>query len=162
MLLALAAARFVPGMHPGPSSWVERPAPAFTLPLLAQPLQTFEPADMRGEVWVLNVWASWCGPCRDEHPVLLELARSRVAPLVGINYKDRPGEARAWLRQLGDPFRVSVTDASGTASADYAARGIPRTWVIDRQGVIRHERTGALTREALEREILPLVRRLQQ
>ena len=144
-----------------PSPLVGKPAPAFQLAQLHQPHLAFSHKDLLGQVWLLNVWASWCASCRDEHPVLLDLARDRVAPVVGLNYKDKPEEAKAWLRQLGDPYLLSITDFDGRVGIDYGVYGVPETFVVDRAGVIRYKHIGPVTREALEAKILPLLKDLK-
>jgi cytochrome c biogenesis protein CcmG/thiol:disulfide interchange protein DsbE len=115
---------------------------------------------MLGRVWLLNFWASWCPPCREEHPLLVELARSQGVAIVGINYKDDPARATAWLKQLGDPYVATVADPDGRIGIDFGVYGMPETFLIDRTGVIRYKRIGAITRERLEGEILPLLKKL--
>lgn len=145
-----------------PSPLVNKQVPPFKLAQLQRPELEFSQKDMLGQVWLLNVWASWCVSCRDEHPVLVELARNRVVPVIGLNYKDKPPEAKAWLQQFGDPYLLSVTDLDGRVGIDYGVYGVPETFVIDRAGVIRYKQIGPVTREALESKILPLVRQLQK
>jgi cytochrome c biogenesis protein CcmG/thiol:disulfide interchange protein DsbE len=100
--------------------------------------------------------------CREEHPVLMELSGKRVVPLIGLNYKDKSPEAKAWLKQFGDPYVLSVTDLDGRVGIDFGVYGVPETFVIDRAGVIRYKQIGPVTPEALEKRILPLVRQLQK
>lgn len=145
-----------------PSPLVDKPVPPFTLAQLERPEQQFSQKDMQGQVWLLNVWASWCVACRDEHPVLVELARTRVVPVVGLNYKDKSDDAMAWLKQFGDPYLLSVADKDGRVGIEYGVYGVPETFVIDRGGVIRYKQIGPVTRDVLEEKILPLVRRLQK
>lgn len=145
-----------------PSPLVDKSVPPFKLAQLERPELEFTQKDMLGQVWLLNVWASWCVSCRDEHPVLIELARNRIVPVVGLNYKDKPPEAKAWLAKYGDPYLLSVTDQDGRVGIDYGVYGVPETFVIDRAGVIRYKQIGPVTREALEAKILPLVRQLQK
>lgn len=145
-----------------PSPLIGKPAPAFTLAQLHEPARSLAPADMRGQVWLLNVWASWCVSCRLEHPLLLEVAKSGVVPVVGLDYKDRAEEGRAWLALHGDPYRTSVMDTDGRAGIDWGVYGVPETFVIDRDGVIRYKQIGPVTAEALQETILPLVRTLQK
>ena len=144
-----------------PSPLVDKPAPPFTLPQLAEPQRMFSQKDMLGQVWMLNVWASWCVSCREEHPVLVELAKSKLVPVYGLNYKDQRDEAQAWLKQFGDPYVLSIVDREGRIGIDYGVYGVPETYVIDKQGVIRYKQIGPVTREVLDRRILPLVRKLQ-
>ncbi len=143
-----------------PSPLVNKPAPAFKLPLLAQPEAMLTPADLRGKVWLLNVWASWCVSCRVEHPLLVELAKTGTVPIYGLNYKDKRPEAMQWLRERGDPYLQSLSDTDGRVGIDYGVYGVPETFVIDREGVIRYKQIGPLTPEALRDTILPLVRKL--
>jgi cytochrome c biogenesis protein CcmG/thiol:disulfide interchange protein DsbE len=145
-----------------PSPLVNKPAPAFTLAQLHAPDKPISAADMKGQVWLLNVWASWCVSCREEHPLLVELAKAKVVPLVGLNYKDKNDLGIAWLRQNGDPYDFSVVDADGRVGIDYGVYGVPETFVIDKNGVIRYKQIGPITAEALEKKILPLVRELQK
>jgi cytochrome c biogenesis protein CcmG/thiol:disulfide interchange protein DsbE len=145
-----------------PSPLIGKPAPAFTLPLLHAPEKTFSPSAMAGKVWILNVWASWCPPCLIEHPIVTDLARSGLAPVIGLNYKDRREEAIAWLERHGDPFLLSAADATGRIAIDYGVYGVPETYVIDRRGVIRYKHIGPLTREIVKTKIEPLIRDLEQ
>ncbi len=139
-----------------PSPLVGRAAPSFDLPLLHQPDKRFAPADMRGKVWLLNVWASWCVSCRDEHPILMALAKRGVMPILGLNYKDKGDEATAWLKQFGNPYELSVVDADGRIGIDYGVYGVPETYLIDPEGVIRYKQIGPVTAAILEQKILPL------
>ena len=143
-----------------PSPLINKPAPAFSLPQLHQPAQTFSHADMKGKVWLLNVWASWCVACREEHPVLVELARSGAVPIVGLNYKDERRDGLRWLAQFGDPYRLSAYDYDGRIGIDYGVYGVPETFLIDKNGIIRYKRIGVVTPEILRDKILPLVREL--
>lgn len=145
-----------------PSPLIGKPVPGFTLPQLHEPAQAFSPQSMRGRVWLLNVWASWCVACRDEHPLLVEFARSHAVAIVGLNYKDKPGDAQAWLAQLGNPYTLSVSDLDGRVGIDFGVYGVPETFVIDRQGVIRYKQIGPVTTDALQEKILPLIRELEQ
>ena len=145
-----------------PSPLIGRPAPAFELPLLQQPDKSFSQKDMLGTVWVMNVWASWCPPCLVEHPVVSELARSGIAPVVGLNYKDAREDALPWLKRNGDPFQVTVYDAVGRIAIDYGVYGVPETYVIDRNGVIRYKRVGPLTPEIVQKKLRPLIEELSK
>ncbi|HUN67722.1 MAG TPA: DsbE family thiol:disulfide interchange protein [Burkholderiales bacterium] len=145
-----------------PSPLVGKPAPAFELPVLHQPEKRFVPADMRGKVWLLNVWASWCVSCREEHPVLLELAKSDVLPILGLNYKDRGEDANRWLMQFGNPYQLSAVDADGRIGIDYGVYGVPETYLIDAEGVIRYKQIGPLTRAILDEKVLPLAKALKK
>ena len=152
-----------------PSPLVGKPAPAFELPVLQQPGKPFDPAarrfapsDMRGKVWLLNVWASWCAACRDEHPLFVDLARRGVLPIIGLNYKDKGEDAQRWLKQLGDPYQLTAVDADGRVGIDYGVYGVPETYLIDAEGVIRYKQIGVLTPAVLEQKILPLAMALKK
>jgi cytochrome c biogenesis protein CcmG/thiol:disulfide interchange protein DsbE len=144
-----------------PSPFIGRAAPAFKLERLHEPQLTFTPEEMRGKVWLLNVWASWCVSCRQEHPILVDLARSKSVPIVGLDYKDERAEGLRWLERFGNPYSLSAFDGDGRVGIDYGVYGVPETFVIDKQGVIRYKQIGPVTPEALERTILPLVRKLE-
>jgi cytochrome c biogenesis protein CcmG/thiol:disulfide interchange protein DsbE len=145
-----------------PSPLVGKAAPAFALPLLQQPEKRFSPGDMRGKVWLLNVWASWCATCRDEHPLLVDLSKQNLMPILGLNYKDKDEDARRWLAKFGDPYQFSVVDADGRIGIDYGVYGVPETYLIDAEGVIRFKQIGAITAEVLEQKILPLAAALKK
>jgi cytochrome c biogenesis protein CcmG/thiol:disulfide interchange protein DsbE len=121
----------------------------------------FASADMAGQVWVFNVWASWCTPCRQEHPLWNAFARKQLVPLIGLNYKDKGDAARGWLAELGDPYQVNVVDADGRLGIDFGVYGVPETFVIDKKGVIRFKHIGPITAEVLDRKIVPLIQQLQ-
>ena len=144
-----------------PSPLINKPAPPFTLPELVDPQRTFSQKDMLGKVWMLNVWASWCVSCREEHPVLVAFSRRNIVPVYGLNYKDDRKDALAWLARLGDPYTMSIMDRDGRIGIDYGVYGVPETYVIDKQGVIRYKQIGPVTPEVLEAKILPLVKKLQ-
>jgi cytochrome c biogenesis protein CcmG, thiol:disulfide interchange protein DsbE len=145
-----------------PSPLVGKPAPAFELPVLHQTDKRFTPSDMRGKVWLLNVWASWCESCRDEHPLLVELSKKGVLPILGLNYKDKEEDARRWLAQFGNPYQLSAVDADGRIGIDYGVYGVPETYLIDGEGVIRYKQIGAVTPAVLEQKILPLAMALKK
>jgi cytochrome c biogenesis protein CcmG, thiol:disulfide interchange protein DsbE len=160
LLVGFLAAGLTLNPREVPSPLIGKPAPAFELPILHQPDKRFVPSDMRGKVWLLNVWASWCVSCRDEHPVLVELSKRGVMPILGLNYKDKGDEATAWLKQFGDPYSLSVVDADGRIGIDYGVYGVPETYLIDAEGVIRYKQIGPLTKAILEEKVLPLARTL--
>jgi len=143
-----------------PSPLIGQPAPQFMLPTL-QGESKFSGRDMLGQVWILNVWASWCAPCRIEHPLFNDLAAQKLVPIVGLNHKDETIAATNWLAELGDPYLVSVVDRDGRVSIDFGVYGVPETFVIDRHGVIRHKHIGPVTPDAMRKTIIPLVRELQ-
>ena len=142
-----------------PSPLINKPAPAFSLHTLEGDAM-FSPADMRGKVWIFNVWATWCVACREEHPLLLEFSREALVPLIGLDYKDQRAEAVAWLSRFGNPYAAAIMDVSGSTGIDYGVYGVPETFLIDKEGVIRYKRIGPLTREALRNEVLPLLKKL--
>ena len=143
-----------------PSPLIDKPAPAFSTTLLAKPEQTMGKQDLAGKVWMLNVWASWCVACREEHPLLVEFSKRNVVPIYGLNYKDQRPAGLAWLQKLGNPYTDSFFDADGRIGIDYGVYGVPETFVIDRAGVIRMKHIGPVTPEVLRDQIEPLVRRL--
>ena len=143
-----------------PSPLIDKPAPAFRVAQLHQPDHQFDPQEMHGKVWLLNVWASWCVSCRVEHPLLVDMSRKRLVPIVGLDYKDTREEGLRWLDRHGNPYQVSAFDADGKVGIDYGVYGVPETFVIDKQGVIRYKQIGPITQEALDKTILPLVRKL--
>lgn len=144
-----------------PSPLIDKPAPAFQLPQLHETGRTLAPQDMKGKVWVFNVWASWCVACLEEHPLLVELSKRNLVPIVGLNYKDNRADALLWLQKRGDPYTLSAQDADGRVGIDYGVYGVPETYVIDKEGIIRFKRIGPVTPKVLDEQILPLVKRLQ-
>lgn len=144
-----------------PSALVGKPAPAFELPVLEADGRTVRASDMRGKVWMLNVWASWCGPCQLEHPLIMDLAKQTRVPVVGLNYKDKPEAARAWLQRLGNPYSATLVDPDGRTGIDFGVYGVPETFLIDGEGIVRFRQAGPLTAEALEKRVLPLMRQLE-
>jgi cytochrome c biogenesis protein CcmG, thiol:disulfide interchange protein DsbE len=148
--------------HEVPSPLINKAAPSFKLAQLKDPSKSFTADEMRGRVWLLNVWASWCISCRDEHPLLIEYARTGAVPIYGLNYKDRPEDALGWLQELGDPYVLSVSDLDGRVGIDYGVYGAPETYLIDQQGVIRFKQIGAVTPDVWTKNILPLVQQLNR
>jgi cytochrome c biogenesis protein CcmG/thiol:disulfide interchange protein DsbE len=144
-----------------PSPLIDKPAPAFNLPRLDAPEQMISTQDLRGQVWLLNVWASWCVACRQEHPLLVDLARAGTVKVYGLNYKDKREDAIGMLRKTGDPYVKSVSDTEGLVGIDYGVYGVPETFVIDKQGVIRYKQIGPITPEALRDTLLPLIQKLE-
>ena len=144
-----------------PSPLIDKPAPVFNLPRLKQPERFLGNADFQGKVSLFNVWATWCVACRQEHPMLMQLSKMGV-PIYGLNYKDKRADAEQWLQRFGDPYVANAFDAEGRVGIDWGVYGTPETFVIDKQGVIRHKHIGPLSRDAIEREILPLVKKLRE
>jgi cytochrome c biogenesis protein CcmG, thiol:disulfide interchange protein DsbE len=145
-----------------PSPLIGKPAPAFKLAQLHKPNESLGLDDLKGKVWLLNVWASWCVSCREEHPILLQLAKANLLPVYGLDYKDKTEQALAWLAQNGDPYTASVVDADGRVGIDYGVYGVPETFLVDKAGVIRYKQIGPITADALTNKILPLARELQK
>ena len=143
-----------------PSPLVNKPVPTFRLPTLADPAQQLSPQDLRGKVWILNVWASWCVACRDEHPVLVDFAKAGLVPLYGLNYKDKRPDALGWLAKFGNPYQQSLSDLDGLVGIDLGVYGVPETFVVDRTGVIRYKHIGPVTPEVLRDTIIPLIGQL--
>jgi cytochrome c biogenesis protein CcmG/thiol:disulfide interchange protein DsbE len=144
-----------------PSPFIDKPAPAFALPKLHQPEQTFSPAEMKGQVWLLNVWASWCVSCRAEHEVVTRLAATGIVSIVGLNYKDEPADARGWLRQLGNPYVASAMDRNGDVGIDWGVYGVPETFVIDKAGIVRYKHIGPITDQSVADTLLPVIQKLK-
>ncbi len=145
-----------------PSPLIGKPAPEFTLPTLAAPEQQFSTSQMKGRVWLLNIWATWCAACRVEHPLLVELGRSGRVEIVGLNYKDNDTSAKQWLAELGDPYITTAVDTDGRVGIDWGFYGAPETFVIDKEGVVRLKHIGPVSPEDLATKILPLVDELQE
>ncbi|MCB1962388.1 MAG: DsbE family thiol:disulfide interchange protein [Rhodocyclaceae bacterium] len=167
------------GLNPRevPSPLIDKPAPAFSLARLDDPARELGLADMKGQVFLLNVWASWCVACRQEHPVLVALAKQNAVPILGLNYKEVRGDggidmrkipadqevpmaiarAKQWLTEHGDPYDVTVLDIEGRVGIDFGVYGVPETFLIDKKGVIRYKHIGPVTPAALRDTILPKV-----
>jgi cytochrome c biogenesis protein CcmG/thiol:disulfide interchange protein DsbE len=143
-----------------PSPFIDKPAPEFKLTELHAADRTFGPDNMRGKVWLLNVWASWCVSCQAEHPLLVDMSKRGAVPIIGLNYKDKREDGLRWLARNGNPYMLSAYDDEGKVGIDYGVYGVPETFVIDKQGVIRYKQIGPITKEALDRKILPLVKKL--
>lgn len=150
-------------LKPGeiPSPLINKPAPAFSAPKLQAPEEKLTPADLKGKVWLLNVWASWCVSCRAEHPVLNQLSLQDAVVIIGLNYKDKPADAKKWLDRLGNPYDVSIMDQDGRIGIDWGVYGVPETFVMDKNGRIRYKHTGPVTAEDIQRTFLPLIVQLQ-
>ncbi|MBA0922221.1 MAG: DsbE family thiol:disulfide interchange protein [Nitrosospira sp.] len=144
-----------------PSPLIGKSAPHFQLQQLQELEKTFSSKDNLGKVWLLNVWASWCVSCREEHPLLIQLSKSKMVPIYGLNYKDKRDLALQWLNQFGDPYTASIMDSDGRIGIEYGVYGVPETYVIDKTGIIRYKQIGPINLDALEKTILPLVKELQ-
>jgi cytochrome c biogenesis protein CcmG/thiol:disulfide interchange protein DsbE len=144
-----------------PSPLVGKPMPAFSLTRLDDPAVTISDADLKGKVTLLNVWATWCVSCRQEHETLVELAKTGQVDIYGLNYKDNRQDAKRWLARFGNPYVENAFDGDGRVAIDWGVYGAPETFVIDRNGIIRHKHIGPLTVDIINREILPLVAKLK-
>ncbi|MBL0167930.1 MAG: DsbE family thiol:disulfide interchange protein [Propionivibrio sp.] len=182
VLVALLAVGLNLNPRDVPSPLVGKPAPLFSLARLDAPEQNFSPQDMLGKVWLLNVWSTWCVSCRQEHPVLVDMAKNNTVMLVGLNYKEVRGDggldadkldaaaerklalerSNAWLKQHGNPYRLSVLDLDGRVGIDYGVYGVPETYVIDKSGIIRMKHTGPISRDDFSGKILPLLAELSK
>ncbi|MHB1372708.1 MAG: DsbE family thiol:disulfide interchange protein [Thauera sp.] len=165
-----------------PSPLIDKPAPDFSLSRLDQPQQSFSLKEMQGQVWLLNVWASWCVACREEHPLLVRMAEQKIVPVVGLNYKEVRGDgainargmaleaetgmaierARRWLTDHGDPYVLSVLDIDGRVGIDFGVYGVPETFLIDRDGRIRYKHIGPITPDALQNVLIPKIEELRR
>lgn len=143
-----------------PSPLIGKSLPAFSLPTLHDGKKLVTPESLRGRVYLLNVWASWCVECRQEHPILNEIAQRKIVPIIGLNYKDKNEDARAWLNQLGNPYELSLVDAQGRIGIELGVYGVPETFVIDKAGVIRYKHIGSITPESWTTKIEPLLHQL--
>jgi len=144
-----------------PSPLIDQPAPDFALPVLGQPERTLNKTALMGDVWLLNVWASWCGSCRIEHPIFNQLAKKKLVTIVGLNYKDEAPAAKQWLAQLGNPYNISVMDQEGRTGIDYGVYGVPETFVIDKKGIIRYKHTGPVEYSDMQNILIPLIKQLK-
>jgi cytochrome c biogenesis protein CcmG/thiol:disulfide interchange protein DsbE len=148
--------------HEVPSPLIDKPAPAFNLPQLHDNAKNFSPEEMKGKVWLLNVWSSWCVSCKEEHPLLLSLSQQNVVPIYGLDYKDKKEDAEMWLNQAGNPYTLNVMDRDGRVGINYGVYGVPETYVIDKQGIIRYKQIGPVTSQSLNEKILPMVAELER
>ncbi len=145
-----------------PSALIGKPVPQFDLPPVKGRLLGLSSGDLQGDVSLVNVFASWCVACREEHPLFLEMKARGDVPIHGLNYKDPPNDAAAWLDRFGDPYSRTGADTNGRVAIDWGVYGVPETFVITKDGRIAHKHIGPVTPQALEETILPLVRRLRQ
>jgi cytochrome c biogenesis protein CcmG/thiol:disulfide interchange protein DsbE len=143
-----------------PSPLIDKPAPAFTLARLDQPEVLIQRDQLLGQVWMLNVWASWCVACREEHPLLVEFSRKKSVRLLGLNYKDKRADGARWLAQFGNPYDASIMDTDGKVGIDYGVYGVPETFIVDKQGIVRYKHIGPITEQVLRERIEPLLRKL--
>ncbi len=144
-----------------PSPLIDKPMPIFSLPQLKESDKTLSSNDFLSKVSLLNVWASWCVACRSEHPVLLDLSRTGVVNIYGLNYKDKREEALRWLDYYGDPYTKNIHDLSGKLGIDFGVYGVPETFIIDQKGIIRYKHIGPITEDILKNKLLPIIKQLQ-
>lgn len=142
-----------------PSPLINKPAPEFSLPRLDQPDVDVSRADLLGKPYLLNVFASWCFACGEEHPVLMAEARHLGVPLIGYNYRDQADDAKAWLARHGSPYHMVITDLSGQTAIDFGIYGAPETFLVDGRGMIRYKHIGPLSETIIERELKPAIRK---
>ena len=145
-----------------PSPFVGKPLPAFELPELMAEGETIAPKDMLGKVWMLNVFASWCFACRAEHEVITQFVKRENLPVLGLNYKDEASNAKEWLRQLGNPYDAIAFDFEGKVGIDLGVYGVPETFIIDQQGIVRYKLTGPVSETSARDELLPVIMKLRQ
>lgn len=143
-----------------PSPLIGKVAPAFELPSLHEPNTMLSPTSFAGKPWILNIWASWCVACRQEHPVVTKLAQEVDIPVIGLDYKDQPEDGKAWLAQFGDPYDASILDLEGSAGFDWGVYGVPETFLIDADGVIQFKHIGPLTNDIVESRLMAKIAEL--
>jgi cytochrome c biogenesis protein CcmG/thiol:disulfide interchange protein DsbE len=143
-----------------PSPLIGKPAPDFSLPVLGEPSRLVSNADLRGAPYLLNVWGSWCPACRDEHPVITELAQSGRIKVIGYDYKDEPEDALRWLEQFGNPYALVIADRDGRAAFDWGIYGAPESFLVDAQGIVRWKFIGPMTDEVVRDQLLPELEKL--
>ena len=148
--------------HEVPSPLINKSAPDFQLPQLQQATATFSAKEMRGKVWLLNFWGTWCVACREEHPLLVQYAKTGAVPIYGVDYKDERAAALQWLDEFGNPYTVTAFDVDGRISIDYGVYGAPESYLIDRDGVIRFKQIGPITEDVWQKKNLPLVKELNK
>ncbi|HEY5632800.1 MAG TPA: DsbE family thiol:disulfide interchange protein [Burkholderiaceae bacterium] len=144
-----------------PSPLLGKAAPLRAVPHLDDPSKSWSPEQMRGKVWLLNIWGSWCAGCQVEHPVLNDFARTGLAPLVGMAWRDKPDASKAWLARLGDPYEVSLTDPDGLVAIDWGVYGAPETFLVDKAGIIRYKHIGPIDAQAMSTKLVPMIKEWQ-
>lgn len=144
-----------------PSPLIGKPAPTFSLPDFRDPERMIGNADLLGQPYLLNVWASWCPACRLEHPIITDLARRGVVRVVGYNYKDEPADAARWLQQFGDPYDLIIVDRPGRRAIDWGIYGAPESFLVDAEGIVRYKHVGPVTYDVVDKELLPRLQAMQ-
>ena len=162
LLVILLAVGLSRDPHEVPSPLIGKPAPTFEIGQLADPHKIFSPKSMKGQVWMLNVWASWCVACREEHPLLMDFSKTKTLPIIGLDYKDQRPAAIQMLAREGNPYTFIAFDGDGHVGIDYGVYGVPETYIIDKAGVIRYKNIGPITPEILREKIAPLIAELNQ
>lgn len=142
-----------------PSPLIDKPVPEFQLSSLLQPGNIISNHDLEGQVYLLNIWASWCGACRQEHPLLMDIAKRKSATIVGLNWKDKRNDALKFLNQLGNPYAISLSDISGRVGIDLGVYGAPETFLIDKKGIIRYKHIGPINAKVWTETLLPLIQK---
>lgn len=148
--------------HEIPSPLIGKPAPAFQTQVLNGNGMQFSNKDMLGKVWLLNTWASWCVACREEHPILVEFSKTKTLPIIGLDYKDKDEDGLKWIARYGNPYDASITDHDGRIGIDFGVYGVPESFLIDKQGIIRYKQIGPFTEEIIRTKLIPMVRELQK
>jgi cytochrome c biogenesis protein CcmG/thiol:disulfide interchange protein DsbE len=149
-------------IHALPSPLIGKPAPLFTLTDVRDPSQAVSNAAYKGQVYVLNVWGTWCGECRVEHEALLTIAQSRVVPIIGLNYMDQRDKAKQWLEELGNPYQAVAFDTDGRTAINWGVYGAPETFLVDGQGRVIYKFISPMTAEVWQREFLPRIAAARQ
>lgn len=144
-----------------PSPLINKPVPEFSVETLYDDTQTIGANKLKGEVWLLNVWASWCAACRTEHPLINELSKQDLITIVGLNYKDKRADAKQWLNVFGNPYTVIAHDLKGDVGIDFGVYGVPESFLIDKKGQIRFKQIGPFTPQAIQQDLLPLIETLK-
>jgi cytochrome c biogenesis protein CcmG/thiol:disulfide interchange protein DsbE len=162
VLLVFLAIGLTRDPHEIPSPLIGKPAPDFSAPVLDSPALQLTKNDMLGKVWLLNTWASWCVACREEHPLLVEFAKTKTMPIVGLDYKDKDQDGQKWLARYGNPYDAAIADRDGRIGIDFGVYGVPESFLIDKQGIIRYKQIGPFTEESIQNKLIPLVRELQK
>lgn len=145
-----------------PSPLIGKPAPDFTAPNLHDTNLSLTKQDMLGKVWLLNTWASWCVACREEHPLLVEFAKAKMIPIIGLDYKDKDKDGLQWLARYGNPYDMAVADRDAKIGINFGVYGVPESFLIDKEGVIRYKQIGPFNEDAIQNKLIPLIRELQK
>lgn len=145
-----------------PSPLIDKPAPAFSVPTLFDIGQSIGTEQLKGQAWLFNVWASWCVACRQEHPLLNQLAGQNLLPIVGLNYKDERNDAIEWLGELSNPYTIIAHDLNGDVGIDYGVYGVPESFLIDKNGQIRYKKIGPFSADDIQHTLLPLIKTLNE